>query len=257
MTCSGEGHTRKQEISMPEQIDVAAQTDVLVKLQELDSQIYKLNDEKEKKPQELARLESEFKEKSIGVKKAEEKFTAVQLKKKEKDGALTVKEDQIKKLQAQLFQLKTNKEYAVMQQEINGQKADKSLIEDDILNLMDEIDNAKVEIAKEKELLVQEEIKLREKQKQVKSELEEIQKKLQGLSLARQEILPQVDKNILKKYERILSGKNGLAIVPVNQDACQGCHMNLPPQVINQIRMKKEFIICENCTRFLYINEQA
>lgn len=242
---------------MPEQIDVAAQINILIKLQELDSQIYKLNDQKEKKPQELARLEVEFKDKAIGVKKAEEKFTAVQLKKKEKEGALSAKEEQIKKLQGQLYQLKTNKEYSAMQQEINGQKADNSLIEDDILKFMEEIDNAKVEIAKEKELLAQGEVKLKEQQKQVKLELEEIQKKLQELAAQRQEMLPQVNKNILKKYERILIGKNGLAIVSVNQDACQGCHMNLPPQVINQIRMNKEFIICENCTRFLYINEQA
>lgn len=242
---------------MLKQIDIAAQINILIKLQEIDSQIYKLKDEKEKKPQDFARLEVEFKEKSIGVKKAEEKFTAVQLKKKEKEGVLSVKEEQIKKLEAQLFQLKTNKEYSAMHQEINGHKADKSLIEDEILMLMDEIDKAKAEIAKEKEILSQEEIKLEEQGKQVKIQLEEIEKKLQELTAARQQILPQADINLLKKYERILTGKNGLAIVPVSQGACQGCHMNLPPQVINQIRMKIEFIICENCTRFLYINESS
>jgi len=240
---------------MPEQIDVAAQIDILVKLQAIDSQIYKLKDEKEKKPQDFARLEAEFKEKNIGVKNAEDKFTAVQLKKKEKEGALSGKEEQIKKLQAQLSQLKTNKEYSAMQHEINGYKADKSLVEDEILMLMYDIDKAKIEIANEKSFILQEEAKLKEQQKLVKIQLEEIEKKLQELVTARQQMLPQVNANLLNKYERILSGKNGLAIVPVSQDACQGCHMNLPPQVINQIRMKHEFMICENCTRFLYIND--
>lgn len=240
---------------MPEQIDVTAQIDILVKLQEIDCQIYKLRDEKEKKPQELARLEAEFKEKNIGVKKAEDKFTAVQLKKKEKEGALSGKEEQIKKLQAQLSQIKTNKEYSVMQHEINGHKADKSLIEDEILMLMDDIDKAKIEITREKNMLLQEESMLKEQQKLVKIQLEEFEKKLQEFAVVRQQIVPQVNVNLLNKYERILSGKNGLAIVPVSQDACQGCHMNLPQQIINQIRMKQEFMICENCTRFLYIND--
>ena len=247
----------KKENHMPEQIDIAAQLSILVKLQEIDTEIYRLKNEKEKKPQELSRLEAEFKEKFAVVKKAEEKFTVVQLKKKDKEGALAAKEDGIKKLQSQLFQIKTNKEYSVMQHEIEGQKADKSSIEDEILLLMEEIDKAKSDITKEKELLVKEEAAFKDRQNQVKLELEEIEKKLEQARKARQSVLPQVNTSVLKKYERILAGKNGLAIVPVKEDACQGCHMNLPPQVIHEIRMNQEFIICENCTRFLYINDDA
>lgn len=242
---------------MPEQIDVAAQLKILVKLQEIDTEIYRLKNEKEKKPQELGRLEVEFNEKFAALKKAEEKFTAVQLKKKEKEGALAVKEDGIKKLQAQLYQIKTNKEYSAMQHEIGGQKADKSLIEDEILLLMEEIDKAKSDISKEKELLVKEEAAFKDRQYQVKLELEEIEKKLEQARQERQSVLPQVNTSVLKKYERVLAGKNGLAIVPVKEDACRGCNMNLPPQVIHQIRMNQEFIICENCTRFLYIDADA
>ena len=242
---------------MPEKIDVAAQLDTLIKLQVIDTQIYQLNHEKQKKPRELAQLEAEFKQKNIGVKNAEEKFTAVQLKKKEKEGALVAKEEQIKKLQGQLYQIKTNKEYSAMQHEVESQKADKSLIEDDILVLMDEIDKAKTEISKEKENLAKEEVNLKEQQKLVHSQVEEIEKKLQLLNADRQTIVPQLDPSVLKKYEKILKSKNGLAITSVKDDACQGCNMNMPPQVINQIRMKQEFIVCESCARFLYINDNA
>ena len=38
-------------------------------------------------------------------------------------------------------------------------------------------------------------------------------------------------------------------------DACGGCNMNLPPQVINEIMMKKNLIFCESCARILYIEE--
>jgi len=242
---------------MAEKIDVTAQINILIKLQDIDAQIYRLNEEKLVKPQEIARLDTEFKEKTADLKKAEEKFTALQLKKKEKEGALSTKEDQIRKFQTQLSQIKTNKEYSAMQHEIESHKADKSITEDEILVLMDEIDRAKLDVAKEKEILGQEESQLKEKQKQVKIQLEEIDKDLQRLAVDRQVILPQADAAVLKKYEKILASKNGLALVAVNGDACQGCHMNLPPQVINQIKLKHELIICENCTRFLYINEPA
>ena len=52
-----------------------------------------------------------------------------------------------------------------------------------------------------------------------------------------------------------LKGKEGLAMVPVRQNACGGCHLNLPPQVINEIQMKTELVFCESCARILYIEE--
>lgn len=241
---------------MSEKIDVASQLNILIKLQGVDSQIYKAKYELEKKPQELGRLKSEFQSKAISVKHAEEKVTALQLKKKEREGGLGAKEENIRKLQAQLYQIKTNKEYAAMQKEIEGQKADKSAMEDEILLLMEEVDKGKLEVAQEKERLAGEEDKLKDQEKQVMSELEEIQKSLQQLNAEREQLVPQVNNEVLKKYEKILAGKNGLALVAVKNHACQGCHMNMPPQVISEIRLNDKFIICENCTRFLYIDAE-
>jgi predicted nucleic acid-binding Zn-ribbon protein len=240
---------------MSEKIDIASQLDILIKLQEIDAQIYRLNAEKRKKPQVLAQLKEDFQSKATGVKKAEEKFTALQLKKKEKEGSLQVKEDNIKKLQGQLYQIKTNKEYTAMQKEIEGHKVDKSVAEDEILALMEEIDNAKKEIAKEKEILFQEEIKIKEQEKQVSLELEEIERKLKEFDAQRQTITPQVNADALKKYDKILLSKGGLAIAQVVNGSCQGCYMHLPPQMINEIRIKEKFILCENCNRFLYTND--
>jgi predicted nucleic acid-binding Zn-ribbon protein len=252
------GRSRAKNIKgsvMPEKIDIANQIDVLIKLQAIDTQIYRLNDEKAKKPQVITQLKDDFQKETLGLKQAEEAFTALQLKKKEKEIELKVKEDNIGKLQSQLYQIKTNKEYSAMQHEIEGQKADKSLMEDQILLLMEEIDKAKIQIAKEKQTLSEKETQLKEGERQVNLQLHQIENTLSELNVQRAAVIPDVDKDVLKKYERILYSKNGLALAEVVNHACQGCYMNLPPQVINEIRLKEKFIICENCTRFLYIND--
>ncbi len=69
---------------MPEKIDVAAQLDILIKLQAIDKEIYRLKAQKAAKPKELKQLEDEYKAKMAGQKQAEEKLTALGLKKKEK-----------------------------------------------------------------------------------------------------------------------------------------------------------------------------
>jgi len=46
-------------------------------------------------------------------------------------------------------------------------------------------------------------------------------------------------------------------MVSVIGDACGACNINLPPQVINEIRLKQELIHCGSCARILYINEDG
>ena len=75
---------------------------------------------------------------------------------------METREKEIKKYQTQLYQIKTNKEYMSLQKEIEGLKADNSVLEDDILESMERIDKLKAEIAEEKERLAAGEKELKE-----------------------------------------------------------------------------------------------
>jgi len=71
----------------------------------------------------------------------------------------------------------------------------------------------------------------------------------------RAELAVKIDKKILERYERILDNRDGRAVVSIANDACQGCFRVLPPQVINEVRMRNALIICENCARILYVED--
>ena len=63
---------------------------------------------------------------------------------------------------------------------------------------------------------------------------------------------PNIDARLLSQYERILKSREGLALVPVMNNACGGCHMGLPPQVVNETQQHEKWIVCESCARILY-----
>lgn len=242
---------------MAKQTNIAEQIDILIKLQELDFQIYKLKAHRQAKPQELERLQADFEQNGLEVKALEDGWKSLQVKRKEKEIDLQSKEENVKKLEAQLYKVKTNKEYTALQKEIEGLKADDSVLEDEILQILEDADKVKIDLSKEKEELAAEEKNLKENQERIKQELDRIEKELGGLELKRESITPHIEKTILARYERILVNKYGLAMVAVENGACQGCHMNLPPQVINEIRMKDQIIICESCARILYIKDAS
>ncbi|PIU41615.1 MAG: hypothetical protein COS99_04705 [Candidatus Omnitrophica bacterium CG07_land_8_20_14_0_80_42_15] len=237
------------EILMEEQIKI------LIELQGLDREIFRLEKELAAKPGEIKTLEDIYKNKEEEAKNIDAELKKVQLEHKNKEMELKTKEESIKKLQSQLYQVKTNKEYTAMDTEIKSARADCSLLEDGIINLLDKIEEIEKIKEQGKEQLKVEQKKLEGEKKVISEGAKKIEEELSMLKAKRKEVSEKVDKTILAKYERILYNKDGLALVPVRGNACQGCFLNLPPQVINEIKMKKDFVFCESCARLLYLEE--
>ena len=120
---------------------IQEQLKLLVELQKFDSEIHRLKKEASEHPILRKKAETEFGKKKAALKTAEEAFKARQLDQKKKEGDLAAAEEKIKKLQSQLYLLKTNKEYQAMEMEIKGLKADKSLVEEDKLDVAKKILN--------------------------------------------------------------------------------------------------------------------
>lgn len=225
----------------------------LVDLQQVDTQIFQLDSEKQKKPGEIKTLEFLFEEKKKSLSALEKTMLDLLKEKKDKELDLASKEENIKKLQTQLYQLKTNKEYTAMLNEIEGVKADVSLLEDQLLEKLDKIDQTKAKIEKEKHTLTEEEKRFNEEKNKIQLRLKEIDDSLAQLDAQRKTISAEVDKKILSRYERILEGRDSLAIVKVVDQACKGCNMSVPPQMINLIKMYERIVSCEVCQRILYL----
>ncbi len=236
-------------------LDLKSQIESLVKLQTVDTEIYVLRSEKESKPQEISELEATFEAKKQNMATLEKNLLDLQKQRKDKELELASKEEAAKKLQTQLYALKTNKEYQVMLQQIQDAKADSSVIEDKILELFDKADKAKLEIEQEKLKLKDEEKLFIEQKKKVEDRIKVIDDRLSQLESQRTQIIPEVEPKMLAQYDRILFSRDGLAIVQVKNNSCAGCNMLVPPQVINLIKMYERIITCEVCNRILYIEE--
>jgi len=227
----------------------------LVTLQTIDSQIYRLKKERGEQPRIIAGLEKQFEEKKTNLKALEEKLKALLVKRKDRELGLAAKEEDTKKNQTQLYQLKTNKEYQAKLKEIEWINADKSVLEEEILKILEELDDLKAETDKENALLKEEEGKFNSEKKKIEDRIKVLDGQLAELDDKRKQALPEIDKKILATYQRILKNRESEALVPVRDYACQGCFLNVPPQVVNEIKMHKHLVVCESCARILYLED--
>jgi len=237
------------EIAMEEQIKL------LIELQGLDKEIFQREKILAAKPVEIKALDDAYKAREEETKAADADLKKLQVENKNKEVELQTKEEAIKKFQGQLYQIKTNKEYTAMEKEINVVRADCSVLEEDIINLLDKIDEADKAKQSRSDQLKTEKGKIAEEKKKINEETKKVETELNGFKGQRNQLADKVDKIILSKYERILRNKDGLALVPIRNNACQGCFLDMPPQVINEIKMKKDLIFCESCARILYLED--
>jgi hypothetical protein len=232
------------------------QISLLVELQRLDSEIRRLSFRKKELPDHLSRQDEEFQAVSQGMDEARKVFDVSVKAHRDKESNLKDGIDRLRKTKDRLLEVKTNKEYQAMLKEIETIEQKNGEIEDEILTLLEKTDTFKKEIREREKTLDEYRKQYEQEKKKTEEELssldEEIltcQKNLQGLS-------SEIERDLAKKYEIIKRRKNGLAVVPVVKGVCTGCHLNISPQLYNELLKSDQVLSCPFCNRIIYWDEK-
>ncbi len=230
----------------------------LYALQEIDSKLDEIEVLKGELPMEvndlddeIAGLETRTNNLKAAIKEVEAEVTY--LKGKIKDA-----ESLQKKYKKQLDDVKNNREFDALTKEIELQGLEVQLCEKKIREAQVRID-AKEETLKEAKARMSEKKKnLEAKKVELEKIIENTDKEEKKLKRAANAARKDIEERWLAPYEKIRkSYRNGMAVVPVNRDACGGCFNQIPPQVQLEISLRKKVIACEHCGRILVDNEIA
>jgi predicted nucleic acid-binding Zn-ribbon protein len=224
----------------------------LVILQAIDLRVQEMEREKSGIPQYIASLEEELRkeEEKFHAEKAEMEKLGKGRRQKEKD--LEEETDKVKKAESKVFEIKTNKEYQAVLKEIESAKKLNRQREEEILEILEKLEQGQKRITgAEKEL----EEKRKEMQRQV-SELKQkeasFEQEMAGEVRQKEEQEKEIPAELLSKYRMLAGKRQGIAVARVVQGVCQACHMNLRPQLYNELQRQETLIICPNCSRILF-----
>jgi len=90
-----------------------------------------------------------------------------------------------------------------------------------------------------------------ERQRQTASEAA-LKRRIQRLRDTRGNLTRQIDRETLRKYERIRTRMGGLAFVASSNNQCSACKMQVPHQLYVRLMHGDEILTCEHCGRLLY-----
>ena len=225
---------------------------MLLSLQKLDDQLSAFGQKRQEIPERIQALKEAFEEEKRQLEEHQQRLKDASLRQRQLEKQLQESAEEQKNKQKKLLEVKTNEEYKALLKEIEYAKEADSATEDDILTLFEEIDTLEKKL-KEKEKSAQEsEGDLERETLRLEREVVEVDKEHQILQGERKKVAAELDPGVLDDYEKIRSRRAGQAVVTVSKEVCPGCHMQVPPQTINEVLQTGEIRHCPFCRRILY-----
>ncbi len=237
-------------------MNIKEQVVILVKLQKIETEVCGLKSTLSNVAKKYEMLDAELVEFKQSI--DNERSLLDDLKKQYRlyESDVQMNLEQIKKSEANLRSIKTNKEYQLLLKQIDEFKVKNAQIEDEMLEFLDRMDKAESNIAARKNEYSMLEDRIMSDKEIVKQQSEHGNKKLVQLEMDFNDVAGSITQELLKKYEMVKTQKGGLAIVPVNDAVCGGCNMNVTPQMYNELQRCDSLMFCPNCQRMIYWRQQ-
>lgn len=246
----------KQTKAAETELTIEEKLRALYSLQLVDSEIDKIRTLRGELPLEVQDLEDEVEGLETRMSNLKNEISELEKSIISKNNEITASQALIKKYEEQQNNVRNNREYDSLSKEIEFQTLEIELCNKKIREFT-------AQVAEKKEVM-DEALKTLEERKHdlesKKSELDDItrdtQKEEEQLTERSFELETRIEERLLTAYKRIRSNaRNGLAVVPVQRDACGGCFNQIPPQRQLDIRSRKKIIVCEYCGRILVDDE--
>ena len=172
----------------------------------------------------------------------------------EQRGLLTDDEVQVAGAKHKLAQAKNSKEYMAAQREIEQRREGLTTREGEIAKLVEAVDAKKKLLADKANDVQALKDSMAKDGDAAKARMAEIEAKIAELRVERNKLAAIVKPDVLKRYGSIRM-RRGLAVVSVRNGTCQGCNMNIPPQLYNILQRGQTIETCPSCHRIIYWDE--
>lgn len=237
---------------------VSEKLEALINLQRVDSEIDRILTIRGELPLEVEDLEDEVLGLQTRIRNIEEELEAIDQEVIDRKNAQKDAQTAIIAYKEKQSNVRNNREYESLSKEIEFQELEIQLHEKKTKEALFRVDQKKESLTETKERLDVRSQDLEAKKKELDAIIAETQKDEEKLRKESDKAKTSIDEPLLIAYDRLrVNSKNGLAVVPIDRDACGGCFNRIPPQRQLDIMQRKKIIVCEHCGRILVPAEET
>lgn len=244
--------TRNLYMANVKEYSVEEKLSSLLSLQKIESKLDEIYVLKGELPMEVADLEDEIQGLHARQMRIEEEINGITEFIEQKKNAIKEAQALEKKYEKDSENVKNNREFEAINKEIEMQQLEVKLCEKHIRDANEEIAEKALALDRAKKAIGAKEGVLNSKKGELEKIIATTEKEEAHFNKLAESAKSHVDPRLLTSYEKIRNNyRNGLAVVPVERDACGGCFYSIPPQKQSEIKQRKKIMVCENCGRIL------
>jgi len=228
------------------------QLQTLIELQKIDNEIAELEQGIASIPRQIESGRAGIEEKQVHLKEAEDDLLALQNKRRGLEIDVATENDHIAKTKTKLPAVKTNKEYSAILTEVDAVKEKILVLEDQELELMEILEKKEEELPPLKANCKEEEEKFNVYKLKKEAEAERSEKELEVIRPRRSQVANNLETKLLEHYTKIYKAREGVVVVQIHENICQGCLQHVLPQQVIDVKAGETINFCEQCLRILY-----
>jgi len=149
----------------------------------------------------------------------------------------------------------TQREYEALDKEIRNASEREQRFRREIQKRERDLSELLSSLERDEQMIKMQEEELSSESDKIQAETSDKESQLAALMEEEKKITPDMEDEMLFKFQRIIRNKSGVGIVPIKSNVCSGCHMVLPAQFVNDIRGGEDIQFCPYCSRILFWEE--
>jgi len=223
----------------------------LEELQRYDAQIQELTNALKAIPAKLEASQSDLARVEALLENERAQLTESQRYYSDQKSQLQTDESSASGAKNKLSLAKNSKEYVAAQREMEQTRESVQSREQEIAKLIEAV-QAKEKMLAERATEIEGLRKSIDKDAEIgRKKMAELEGKIAEIKVGRDKIAAGVRPDVLKRYGAIRM-RRGLAVTTVRNGTCQGCNMNVPPQLYNVLQRGNTIETCPYCHRIVY-----
>lgn len=238
--------------------DLRQTLSILRGLQELDKDLYRLQDELKRFPQEVMRKREKLRAEADRLGEVEKKLTEAKVRLKEIEDLTTSQRQRVRKLEHEAGEARADAAlHVAFQHEIRTLKRDIGEAEEEGLGLLGQIEALNQERSTLQATVGELEKEFAAYSSNVDKEAKETMDRAKAMERERKkrgtaELAP----DILGQYEKLLASREGQAMAELDGRVCQGCYVSVPNNIYVRLARRTELVLCPSCGRILYLRDE-
>jgi predicted nucleic acid-binding Zn-ribbon protein len=234
---------------------VQAELEKLLILQDRDQKIRQIGIEIKTLPQQRKNLEAQLAASAASLESLKQRARQLEVDRKKLELDVGTRQSSISRLKTQQYETRKNDEFQAMGHEIERYEKEIVQLEDQELELMEQADKLRAEIATAEKTASAGRDSVNRQLTDLEEKTKTLQRQLEELRTERTQLAQNIDEEAVERYERLFASKGDAAVVALEHGVCTGCHMKVTTATVVHAKSGNEIVSCEQCGRILYVAE--